>query len=719
MRRTATHIARCALVAALAANAALAGAVPPRSANAGGQRRADASLTIERQKAQTFAAGAVSITLGVPAALAARWTAGELGDASITVTAYRRVVERAAVRTAADGKLEGPLDAVTVATSDVTLVPGNPATVQLTIPVEANTRTDTALQMSNPGLYPLGIELWTDGQHPGTDQPTARVVTFVHRQPTANADQEVPISVAVVMSTTHGAVLDERGSAALSPETIAELDQLIAALQALNQHPMSSRVSATVAIPTPVLVALANDDPDRWAKLAAELAGHVVESSPRYPLDVSVAAESDNAALFTDWLRDGEDAMSDAAAASPEGRLDTSRTVSVVDAPLSAAGGALLRNLGGRLLVLTPTRYDAADAAASGTPPSANDDSSQLVEVRLTDAAIIDAIVVDRTLGSWLAQPTPPTAHQSIIAAAEVVGLREQVVDIGGNPRRHTVVLGALTNDGSVGVPNPGRLVGLIDTLADITDAAELIDADDIVTSTSALVVDGDVVQMAIVETTDPARVADFAERVDVRNQLLIEAAATQSMLPTGDPRGAAWPAVAELVPAGSLDDSDVQQQVQSLRNELAAIRSSITLPEGFSFNLGDRQASIRLRITNTSATPLTVRLRLSSNKLIVPNGDQTETIAANSTQEVVIDVETRTNGKFSVALEVFTPNGDIPVDDPVFLTAKVNAVSGMGKSVTGIALLFVASWWLRHWRNGRRRQQLVVAAERHPVSSD
>jgi hypothetical protein len=52
------------------------------------------------------------------------------------------------------------------------------------------------------------------------------------------------------------------------------------------------------------------------------------------------------------------------------------------------------------------------------------------------------------------------------------------------------------------------------------------------------------------------------------------------------------------------------------------------------------------------------------------------------------------------------------PVTDPVVLTARVNALTGLGQVVTGGAIVVLLSWWFAHFRRRRRRFAAVTAIE-------
>ena len=46
----------------------------------------------------------------------------------------------------------------------------------------------------------------------------------------------------------------------------------------------------------------------------------------------------------------------------------------------------------------------------------------------------------------------------------------------------------------------------------------------------------------------------------------------------------------------------------------------------------------------------------------------------------------------------MLTPSGSL-VGEPIVLTARVNALSGLGQLLTGAALLVLATWWFSHFR--------------------
>ncbi|MEZ5271684.1 MAG: DUF6049 family protein [Ilumatobacteraceae bacterium] len=236
---------------------------------------------------------------------------------------------------------------------------------------------------------------------------------------------------------------------------------------------------------------------------------------------------------------------------------------------------------------------------------------------------------------------------------------------------------------------------------------------DDLGVRTDQLLYDGQEVVVGLPEAVP----GDLLTRTALAGALREEAAATASMLPDGDPRPNGWTRLIDLIPTEALGDDQVTTIAAKLRAEYSAIRGAVVPPDGFSFSLTGRRSEIPLKIQNTGDTTLTVVIRMSSSKLLVPEGDQVVELLPGEYTEVRVPIEARSNGKFPVTLEVLTPVGNVRLGPPVPLTARVTALAGLGNLITFAALLMVATWWVRHVRQNRRKRSADTAFERHPAS--
>ncbi|MFZ9629886.1 MAG: DUF6049 family protein, partial [Ilumatobacteraceae bacterium] len=605
-------------------------------------------------------------------------------DARLVITAHRPVESRRQVAEAIDGTL--PRNADSVDLDGATLAHPAADRVRTLIPVERSTRTAAALQLARPGLYPISVELTRRGE------TVADLVTFVHRLPDADEEDEQPIRVAVLMGTDHDVEID--------PDTLDRPvidDAALAELSRLADSLESSAVPVAVSLSPAVAAALAEAGPEAAAvaeRLRALLPDHLVLPTTLWPMSPSQAADADLATTYGRWLRDGEDALAELAGTTPD------RAVLVVDDALTAAGGALLRDLGARLLVLPVDRYDDLPGSLGGFT-----DSTQLVQLGVDDDTTIDGVIVDRVDDDQLSHATSAPLQTAIEIAADLVAAREEISIGGGEPSRHSVLL-ATTQLGVI----PAELLGPLTEVLSSTPSLDIVTVDDLSARTDQLLIDG----TEVVIPLDDARAAGdgdtIADRVALASAVVLDAASTGSMLPTDDPRLDEWQRRIELLPTSALDDDEAAAVVADIAAQLADVRNSIDLPRGFSFTLTGRRTDIPVKLFNSSDTPLTVVVRLTSTKLATA-GSPTVTLPPREYTDVLVPIEARSNGRFPVTLEVLTPLGEVPLGDAVPLEARVGALRGLGPLLTGALLLVLLSWWVRHVRELRR----VRFASAHP----
>lgn len=627
--------------------------------------------------------GTVTMVLDLPT-LTPPLDAANYADAAIVVTAYRPVVTRLEVADVQQGTLVRGGDSVELPLASVP----SPAAGQLTVtvPTETTARTAEALQLPQAGLYPVLVEVIDGGE------VLAELTTFVHRLPTEDEPTLVPLPVAIAMTTTSPVVL---GGDALDVQiddaTVAELTHLADLLE-VGDHPVAVRVPPALLL---AVADLGSEGEALAARLAAGLARNELLSSPRLPLDPSLAAAADQDALYTQWLRDGEDDLAQAVA-NP-----SRRTMVFADQPLSEDGAALLRDLGARLMVTTPEVFDALPLSTGIFT-----DLSQLVQLQVAPGVTVDAAVTERVLGPVLARATNSPALTGIMAVTHLLAYRQEIVDADDDPRRHGVTLG--TPD--LSLPNTTTYAA-ITTMLSGTEGIEPTTLDVLGVRTDHAILNSNEVVVGL-----PTSVGgDLTQRLDLVTSLSLQALSAGSMLPPGDPRATQWSQTIAVLPTSALTDDQVQQLATDLRAQYAEVRDAIEVPDGFSFTLTGRSTTVPIKLRNTSDDPLTVRVRMSSSKLLFPDGDQTVLLPPQSFTEVRVRIEARTRGSIPVTLQVFTPIGDSELAPPVPLVANVNALSGLGNLITGALLLVVLTWWVRHVRQNRRKRAAAIAATRHP----
>jgi len=649
-------VAVAAAVALVPAGAPLAAAGPDR-------------LTLVSQSFNVTATGSITMTVQVPKSVEA-----VDGDFSVSITAYRPVVGRDAVAAAVDGELNRSVDTVELEPDQLFRpVPGQ---LQFVVPVEVTTRTRTALQMSRPGVYPVLVEYRVGGEE------AAELVTFLHRVPSDKETQEEPLSVAFAATTRQPVRLDDEGEVRLDPATVDELGRLADLLD-------SSPVPLTVQVPPAVLTAIATSDAAIGRRLAGAIARNDLVSTPSYPIDASSAAAARREPLYTQWLRDGEDALASA--------IDTPalRTLAFATSTLTVGGGNLLRDLGARLVVMTPEMFD-------GIVPTDSTRPTGLVGLDLGDGVSVDGAVVDSTTAAALGRSDHPLT--AVVVASDFLAARAEIAE-DDDPSRHGFIVGSA----DLGIPDVEPFLSIAELIAE-TPGLRVATLDDFSVRAERVTLDG--APPALILPTEASD--EVARRSGLADQLAGQSVAVASMLPDGDRRTAAWNRLISLMPTSALTEDQIEGIAQRIGDEQQSILESVEVPAGYAINLTGRRGTVRVSLRNNAAVPLDVEVRMTASKLQFPDPPPIVTLAPGAFTEVQIEVIALSNGRIPATLDIFTPEGDTRLAPPVPMTLSLTALSGIGNLVTGAALLVLLTWWVRHIRRGRR--QRAAAASDYPA---
>lgn len=594
--------------------------------------------------------------------------------AEVRVLVRRPVATRADLATVVDGRrlpvtdgVSYPLDAVRSTTA---------GGEQLTLDVATAVDTDTAdaLTLTRAGLYPVSIQVLVDGD------VVAEHETFLERLP-EDGDEGASMSVAIVAATP------DPGPAATAAELTAGRRQLaqIADTAAAVDGPI------TVAIPPVLLEGLATADPALDATIRSSFDGDEVLALPADVLDPSSAVAIDEGDAFTRDLLRGEDVLDDAL-----GVRATRESGWLAPGEISTGATRLLRNLGFRSLVLTPDTYNGLDGSIGGYL-----DATLAIGVELGEQTPFPAKVVDA--GSVLLDPATldrdglsPTDAAVRLAATLVTTRREL-----GDDLRRSVVL--LPPDGAVPDPDvAARLATFVDGLPGFA----MTPLSALPGSTDTMVV-GDTPQVVTLPDVAGPDLSARADRIAVTR---VAAVSAGSMM-LDDDQSVAWNTELDTLLSTGLDDAQVDAELARIDAEADAVLAQVSVPQPFTFTLTGRSSPLRLNLRSSATVPLQVVVSPSSSKLTFPDGPKLVELNPDGVTEVVIPVEARSNGTSSLTISILTPTLGEDVTTPLVLTARVNALTGLGQVVTGAAVLVLVSWWYGHFRR-RRRKRLALVGE-------
>lgn len=660
--------------------------------------RADESLQILDQDFTIEVDTPFAITLTLPVDVD---PADFDADAVVVVTSHRSVVDRAEMHQTLDGELTRTEDTFDVsldpAAADPNLVVVDADTISLRIPTESQSRTPAALQLAQTGVHPIVVELRIG------DRPAGEVTTFLNRLPSVTGTAG-PLSVSFVMRQMSLPTIEADGTVSVSDSAHAELAQLRDVLAALDAAPAAAAVDATVPrgvlVEPAVVQALGASDAALAEELLLGLANSDLIATPRLPLDPSAAVRAGQQDRYGQWLLEGEDLLG---AIAPIPAID--RSVALVDDRLSRDGAELQRTLGTRMLVLPYDFYTELDGSLLEFT-----DISQLVTVGLADGTEIPAAIVDDFLGNQMVSGAARPLLTAVEIAAELVVLARDLDIDGAVVDRHGVVL-ALPD---MGIPDPTLMGDLARLLLD-TPSTRLVEPRELATTTDLLLNDGRPVMVELPDEAGP----DLSSRLEALDDVAADVLAYASMLPSDSPDIARWTQTLDAFPSTAMSDAQVEAAIAQLNDDFERYRSAIIAPEPFSFTLTGRDNLLRFELTNTSDTPLRVRVSLGSPKIRFPDGDLEVELAPGTETNLVVNAQALSNGKSSVFLRVYTPgsNRSIQLVPEVVLTARVTSLAGLGQLITGAGMLLVLTWWAHHARTTRRSVAAAKHQSRHPAA--
>ena len=306
--------------------------------------------------------------------------------------------------------------------------------------------------------------------------------------------------------------------------------------------------------------------------------------------------------------------------------------------------------------------------------------------------------LADKNYVDQLSKPTTSPFSAATYLAAQILAQRNQIESEGGTPALRRVVLtsrdGSVINEGLIHetmlilsrVPQQIALRTLVNLPAPRLDAYK--------------------------PSLPKVNTASFVERAtkiaDLRDDI-------EKLRGTISPDVKIWQDWDErllVMSSDSMKGDEFDGFISTTRDQLKIIRQSVTLQEGTTFTLGGRESSLRLDLQNSSDFAMNVQVRVFSSKLQIKKETATIQIPAKSSNELVVDVVALSNGLFPVEVRIFTADGLSQLGKKIEVSARVNALAGLGQVVTGVGLLLLATWWVAHIRRKYRKK----ISKNHPV---
>lgn len=528
------------------------------------------------------------------------------------------------------------------------------------------------IEFNGSGIYPVRVEVLID------DVSRAALLTFVNRYDPSREIRPMPINVVVALDSP--ITLQPDGSRLIDQPTRTKIEKLIKLLT-LD----SSRM--TVQISPELIDGLSRssnpDDQSLLVQLVAALGSAPIVPGPYVQFDPSAASANNQADEFNAIIEKGITTWQQV--------LPSTKTISSIwfaRKPLDENGLDLLVKAGVRSVVMLPTSSAALGEFDNAARPYRLESNDVDLSLHLVDKSYVDQ----------LSTPTKNAFSSATYLAAQILAQRRQIEAEGGTPALRRVILAS--RDGSV--INEDLIHETMLILSRVPQQVALR------TMTNLPAPRLDAYEPAL----SKVNIASFVERATKIADLRKD---TEKLRSTISPEATIWQDWNErllVMSSDSMTDAERDEFISATRDQLKKIRQSVTLQEGTTFTLGSRESTLRLDLQNSSDFAMTVQVQVVSSKLRFKNETATIQIPANGSNELVVDVVALSNGLFPVEVKIFTADGLSQLGKKIEVSARVNALAGLGQVVTGVGLLLLATWWVAHIRRKYRKK----ISKNHPV---
>lgn len=154
----------------------------------------------------------------------------------------------------------------------------------------------------------------------------------------------------------------------------------------------------------------------------------------------------------------------------------------------------------------------------------------------------------------------------------------------------------------------------------------------------------------------------------------------------------------------GALGRQQSSARLNAINGGISAFANLIqTPPSGLTVTLTSRKADLPLSFNNETGRKVTLRIKFDSDKLVFTKGSEQLLVLEPQNNTEIFAVETRASGTFPLNISVTTADGQLPLQGARY-TVRSTVVSGVGIFLTIGAGLFLAIWWITHWRRSRRQ---------------
>lgn len=552
-----------------------------------------------------------------------------------------------------DGQFE-----ITASTGDLSAVISNGLT--------SGSQNDAKkIEFSGPGIYPIRIESLIN------KVVRANVTSFVNRVDLSTRLEPMPVNLLVTLDSTNTLQLD--GSHLISEMTREKISQLVSLLE-LDGPLVSTQVSPQVI--DGLSKSKNPTDQDLLLRLTNAISKTNLIATSYLAFDPSGAGKTQHEKEFN--------ALVDLGKSSLSSRFTSNVAVSdvwVARTQLDQFGVDLLAKSGYRSIVMLP---------AAGAALGRFDNTARPYRL-VSGVKTMSLYVVDPTYVAQLGEAKNNSFIAASAIAAQLLAQRSKIESDGGTPSLKRTVLA--TQDGAV--LNSNLIHEILLILKRVPQQISIQTLNNLPEPR----------QDAYKPDLRVKDISQFEMRMENIDLLRADLNKLNSTLGQNSNTWAIWNERLMVMSSDTLTKTQREEFATQTRNELKSLRTAVTLKEGTTFTFGSRKSQLRLDLKNSSNEDLKIQVKVESPKLKLDRSMAIIEVPANSSNELVINAVALSNGLFPVDVRIFTADGSSQLGKKIEISARVNAIAGLGQVVTGVALLLLITWWAAHFRRKSRTQ--------------
>jgi hypothetical protein len=532
------------------------------------------------------------------------------------------------------------------------------------------------IEFSGPGIYPIRIESLIN------KVVRANATSFVNRVDLSTRLEPMPVNLLVTINSANTLQLD--GSHVVDDLTREKVSQLVSLLD-LDGELVSAQVSPQIV--DGLSKSKKPADQELLSRLTNAISKTNLVATTYLAFDPSGAHKTQHEKEFNALVDLGKNSLSS--------RFTSNVAVSdvwIARTPLDQSGVDLLAESGYRSIVMLP---------AAGAALGAFDNTARPYRLVSADKTL-SLYVVDPTYVAQLGDEKNNSFIAASAIAAQLLAQRGKIETDGGTPSLKRTVL--TTKDGAV--LNSNLLHEILLILKRVPQQISIQTLENLPEPR----------QDAYKPNLRAIDISQFETRMNDIDLLRADLKKLDSTLDQNSATWATWNERLMVMSSDTLTTTQREEFATQTRNELKSLRTAVTLKEGTTFTLGSRKSQLRLDLKNSSSEDLMVQVKVESPKLKLDRSVAVIEVPANSSNELVINVVALSNGLFPVDVRIYTADGSSQLGKKIEVSARVNAIAGLGQVVSGVALLILLTWWAAHFKRKYRTQ---VSHEQSVLRSD